>query len=222
MSWWISERGRRALAGGMESISRRRIGFRSMCRLVVRMDSASPAIVRRSCISARTIMRRVMSGGSSGTIRPSPFLGRSRHPSCPPRTGAYTVLGRDGIGVATVSTDRMTIREQVAGNPVWNDRSSVVRTCSTRRERPRRMLEKIVQQGRSELSLKGVGGMIPTARNISTRPPTGTPRRAICPGEGLLIPQLPQREQADCSSLRASSDVHAPSKLARFLSRDGC
>ncbi len=27
--------------------------------------------------------------------------------------------------------------------------------------------------------------MIPTARNILTRPPTGTPRRAICPGEGL-------------------------------------
>jgi hypothetical protein len=25
-------------------------------------------------------------------------------------------------------------------------------------------------------------------------------------GEGLLIPQLPQKEQADCSSLRASSD----------------
>jgi hypothetical protein len=50
------------------------------------------------------------------------------------------------------------------------------------------------------------GGMIPTARNILTRPPTGTPRRAICPGEGLLIPQLSQREQADCSLLRASSD----------------
>jgi hypothetical protein len=27
--------------------------------------------------------------------------------------------------------------------------------------------------------------MIPTARNVLTRPPTGTPRRAICPGEGL-------------------------------------
>ena len=30
--------------------------------------------------------------------------------------------------------------------------------------------------------------MIPTARNIFTRPPTGTPRRASGPGEGLLIP----------------------------------
>jgi len=30
--------------------------------------------------------------------------------------------------------------------------------------------------------------MIPTARDVLTRPPTGTPRRAICPGEGLLIP----------------------------------
>jgi hypothetical protein len=29
--------------------------------------------------------------------------------------------------------------------------------------------------------------MIPTARVIHTRPPTGTPRRATCPGEGLPI-----------------------------------
>ena len=46
----------------------------------------------------------------------------------------------------------------------------------------------------------------PDCANILTRPPTGTPRRAIFPGEGLLIPQRLQREQADCSSLRASSD----------------
>jgi len=26
--------------------------------------------------------------------------------------------------------------------------------------------------------------MIPTARDFLTRPPTGTPRRAICPGRG--------------------------------------
>lgn len=40
MSWWISERGRRALASGMEPSSRRRIGSKSMCHQVVRMDSA--------------------------------------------------------------------------------------------------------------------------------------------------------------------------------------
>ena len=39
MSWWISERGRRTLVGGMESSSRRRIVAKSMCRQVVRMDS---------------------------------------------------------------------------------------------------------------------------------------------------------------------------------------
>jgi len=44
----------------------------------------------------------------------------------------------------------MTIWEQVAPNSVWNDRCSVVGTYSTRRERSCRMLEKIVQQGRSE------------------------------------------------------------------------
>src|SRR5437870_3769922 len=30
----------------------------------------------------------------------------------------------------------------------------------------------------------------PTARGFFTRPPTGTPRRAISPGEGLLFPYL--------------------------------
>lgn len=40
MSWWISERGRQALAGGMEQTFRRRIGSKSMCRQVVHMDSA--------------------------------------------------------------------------------------------------------------------------------------------------------------------------------------
>jgi hypothetical protein len=58
--------------------------------------------------------------------------------------------------------------------------------------------------------------MIPTACDILTRPPTGTSRRAIYPGEGLLIPQRLQREQADCSSLRASSDRTVPSKLDRL------
>ena len=37
---WISERGRRVLADGMEPSSRRRISAKSMCRQVVRMDSA--------------------------------------------------------------------------------------------------------------------------------------------------------------------------------------
>jgi hypothetical protein len=46
----------------------------------------------------------------------------------------------------------------------------------------------------------------PNRAQHSTRLPTGTPRRSVCPGEGLVIAQLPQREQADCSSLRASSD----------------
>ena len=32
---------------------------------------------------------------------------------------------------------------------------------------------------------------------------------------------LPPRESPDWPSLRASSDMYAPSKLARFLSRDG-
>ena len=61
-------------------------------------------------------------------------------------------------------------------------------------------------QGRSELSLLRGGWDDPNCGQHSTRLPTGTSRRAICPGESLLIPQLPQMEQADCSSLRASSD----------------
>jgi hypothetical protein len=73
---------------------------------------------------------------------------------------------------------------------------------------PCRMLKKAVQQGRSKLSLnKGVAGTIPTARNVLTRPPTDTPRRAICPGEGLLVfLTSPSGEQPDCPSLRASDE----------------
>src|SRR2546421_3476949 len=49
--------------------------------------------------------------------------------------------------------------------------------------------------------------MIPTARNVLTRPPNGTPRRAICPGEGLLgFPTSPSGEQPDCPLLRASDE----------------
>src|SRR5437016_9091165 len=75
-------------------------------------------------------------------------------------------------------------------------------TGSSPRDAPR------PKQGRSELSLNsGVAGMIPTARNVLTRPPTGTPRRAICPGEGLLVfPTSPSGEQPDCPSLRASDE----------------
>ena len=40
---------------------------------------------------------------------------------------------------------------------------------------------------------------------MSHPPNPGASRRAICPREGFLIPQLPQREQADCSLLRAFS-----------------
>src|SRR5207244_11989679 len=64
--------------------------------------------------------------------------------------------------------------------------------------------------------------MIPTARNVLTRPPTGRyfsaalpsdcfaidfPGRAICPGQGLLVfPTSPSGEQPDCPSLRASNE----------------
>src|SRR6266850_38083 len=49
--------------------------------------------------------------------------------------------------------------------------------------------------------------MIPTAYNVLTRPPTGTPRRAICPGEGLpIFPTLHSGGRPDCPSLRASNE----------------
>ena len=35
----------------------------------------------------------------------------------------------------------------------------------------------------------------PTARNFLTRPPTGTPRRAISPGEGLLRPRVARAQK---------------------------
>jgi len=47
----------------------------------------------------------------------------------------------------------------------------------------------------------------PTARSFVTRPPTGTPRRAISPGEGLLIfPTSPSGKRPDRPSLRASDE----------------
>jgi hypothetical protein len=49
--------------------------------------------------------------------------------------------------------------------------------------------------------------MIPTTRNVLTLPPTDTPRRAICPGEGLLgFPTSPSGEKPDCPLLRASDE----------------
>ncbi len=41
--------------------------------------------------------------------------------------------------------------------------------------------------------LKGWPDWSPTARNFLTRPPTGTPRRATSPSEGLLFPSLHHR-----------------------------
>ena len=56
------------------------------------------------------------------------------------------------------------------------------------------------------------GGLVefPTARNFLTRPPTGTPRRAISPSEGLLILYTAiQGSGQGCPLLRASRD-HFP------------
>jgi hypothetical protein len=95
-------------------------------------------------------------------------------------------------------------------------RPESAKTASSPRDAP------CPKQGRSELSLSGVAGMIPTARNVLTRPPTGRyfspalpsdcfaidfPGRAICLGEGLLVfPISPSEEQPDCPSLRASDE----------------
>ena len=49
--------------------------------------------------------------------------------------------------------------------------------------------------------------MIPTARNVLTRPPTGTPRRASCPGEGLPISYaFLEGSGRGCPLLRASNE----------------
>ena len=51
----------------------------------------------------------------------------------------------------------------------------------------RRTTTTIVPPARSFLSFGELPGWCPTARGFLTRPPTGTPRRAINPGEGLPI-----------------------------------
>ena len=57
---------------------------------------------------------------------------------------------------------------------------------------------------------------------VLTRSPNGTPRRAIGPGEGLPISYASFGGSGrGCPLLRASNDVHAASKFARSLSRDG-
>jgi hypothetical protein len=58
------------------------------------------------------------------------------------------------------------------------------------------------QQGRSELSLLGVGGMIPTTRIF--------PILRFFFNGSLVDPRF-----------WASNDINAPSKLAHFLFRDG-
>jgi len=79
------------------------------------------------------------------------------------------------------------------------------------------------KQGRSELPLKGVGGMIPTARNFLTRPPTGTPRRAIRPGEGLPTPYTSLKGSGrGCPLLRASSDHRFIVGALRARRAPGC
>jgi hypothetical protein len=81
-------------------------------------------------------------------------------------------------------------------------RSESAKTASLPRDAPS------PKQGRSQLSLLyGVAGMIPTARVILTRPPTGTPRRAISPGEGLPIPYaFLGGSGRGCPFLRASNE----------------
>ena len=46
-------------------------------------------------------------------------------------------------------------------------------------------------------SLRGRPAWAPTARNYLTRPPIGTPRRAISPSEGLLRPRIARAQEAN-------------------------
>jgi hypothetical protein len=45
------------------------------------------------------------------------------------------------------------------------------------------------------LAFSEAAGVVSTARDFLTRPPTGTPRRAISPGEGLLRPRVARAQK---------------------------
>jgi len=75
------------------------------------------------------------------------------------------------------------------------DRSSTVRLDDHRLVvgalRARRMVASPPPSKRTRFLLTGGWSVLsPTARNFLTRPPTGTPRRAIGPGEGILRPSI--------------------------------
>ncbi len=61
--------------------------------------------------------------------------------------------------------------------------------------------------------------MIPTARGFLTRPPTGTPRRAINPSEGLPIPHISIGEWPRLPSTARIG--RAPFHRARSGSKEG-
>jgi len=61
--------------------------------------------------------------------------------------------------------------------------------------------------------------MIPIARNFRTRPPTGTPRRAISPSEGLRIHHISIRERPRLPSTARIGRAH--SYRARSASKKG-
>jgi hypothetical protein len=116
----------------------------------------------------------------------------------------------------------MTSREQAAEKPCWHARTSVLRMCATRGERPagcsKRPAFSPAQPWRAKTRLfpnkaaaschfiRG-GWDDPNCAQFLTRPPTGTPRRAICPGEGLPILHTSLKGSGrGCPLLRASSD----------------
>ena len=67
------------------------------------------------------------------------------------------------------------------------------------------------KQGRSELSLLRGGWDNPNCGIILTRPPTGTPRRATCPGEGLQISYaFLGGSGRGCPQLRTSTSTVSP------------
>ena len=71
-----------------------------------------------------------------------------------------------------------------------------------------RGIQAVLRSPPGALATRETSGLVDPRRRATllTRPPNNTPRRAISPGEHILIPRFPQKEWADCSSLRASSD----------------